>query len=235
MVKIKEYIGFCVQRRSYLLGSPVIPQRPNGQPRTSHESSAQDKREIGSQRTDVPGIRPILHTLEVLLFYQPPLVLGYSRVLPGLLVPVTGTSSTSYSPSIWAPGSRVPGYSLYYVRNPRYSNFSFPNLGPLGNLSYDIVQETLSKMEMLSDASRLTVTYMSSTLYSPSIWAPGPGAMFKQVPGYSVDYLRNTWHGNLSSPKSRPLGTITNDIFRKTHFKMKENAASCLSPHPPVL
>ena len=130
---------------------------------------------------------------------------------------------------------QVAGYSLYYVRNPRHSNFSFPNLGPLGNLSYDIVQETLSKMEMLSDASRLTVTYMSSTLYSPSIWAPGPGAMFKQVPGYSVDYLRNTWHGNLSSPKSRPLGTITNDIFRKTHFKMKENAASCLSPHPPVL
>ena len=45
--------------------------------------------------------------LKVLPFYQLP---GYSRALPGLLIPFTGTSNISYSPSIWVPGTRVPGY-----------------------------------------------------------------------------------------------------------------------------
>ena len=36
---------------------------------------------------------------------------GYSRVLPGLLIPVTDTSSPSYSLGIGAPGTQVPGYS----------------------------------------------------------------------------------------------------------------------------
>ena len=34
---------------------------------------------------------------------------GDSRVSPGLLTPITVTGNTSYSPSIWAPGARLPG------------------------------------------------------------------------------------------------------------------------------
>lgn len=41
-----------------------------------------------------------------------PITRVLERVLPGLLIPLTGSSSTSYSPGIWAPDT---GYSLDYV------------------------------------------------------------------------------------------------------------------------
>ena len=84
-------------------------------------------------------------------------------------------------------------------------------------------------MKMLSHALRLAVTYTSSTLYSPNIWAPGirvPG--FKRVPGYRSQAWQ---HGNLSFPKSRLLGTLLYNFLQQTLFKMKmENAVSCLMP-----
>ena len=110
----------------------------------------------------------VLH-LEVLPFYQLP---SYSRVLPGLLIRVMGMSSTSYSPSIWAPDTRVPGYSSDYVHNPGHGNLSSSKSRPLGTISYDILQEILLKMKMWYHASRVTVAYTSSSSYSPSIWAP---------------------------------------------------------------
>ena len=77
---------------------------------------------------------PLDYTIEVLPFCQLP---GYSRVLPGLIIPVTGTSNTLYSTSIWAPGTRwftleYPGmtphhplnhvpwvvFGIYFPRNP---------------------------------------------------------------------------------------------------------------------
>ena len=66
-------------------------------------------------------------------FYELP---GYSRVLPGLLIPVTGTSKTSYSSSIWAPGTRVLGYPFVHVGNPGHVNLSCPESRPLGSISY---------------------------------------------------------------------------------------------------
>ena len=44
-----------------------------------------------------------MRSLEASPFYQVP---GYSRVLPAPPILVTGTSSTQYSPCIWAPGTR---------------------------------------------------------------------------------------------------------------------------------
>ena len=112
--------------------------------------------------------RIILHVsiLEMLPFYQ---LREYSRVLPGLLIPVTGTSNTSYSPCIWAPGTRVPGYSLVYVGNPGHGNWSSPKSRPLGSISYGILQETLFKMKMLSHASRGVRTLLPITLVIASI------------------------------------------------------------------
>ena len=37
-----------------------------------------------------------------------------------------------------------------------------------------------------------------------------------QVAGYSLYYVRNPGHGNISSPTSRPLGTISYDILQET-------------------
>ena len=68
--------------------------------------------------------------LDELPFYQLP---GHSRVLPGLLVLVTGTSNTSYLPSIWAPGTRVP---VSIIGNPGHGNLSSPKSRPLGSISY---------------------------------------------------------------------------------------------------
>lgn len=58
----------------------------------------------------VPGIIPEKQStytqtcvVDVLPLYQVP---GYSRVLPAPPILVTGTSSTQYSPCIWAPGTR---------------------------------------------------------------------------------------------------------------------------------
>ena len=51
---------------------------------------------------------------------------------------------------------------------------------------------------------------------------PGYSRVFgPRVPGYSLDYVRNPGHGNISSPKSCPLGSILYDILRETLFKVK--------------
>ena len=93
-----------------------------------------------------------VHTLEVLPFCQIP---GYSRAIPGQLIPVTGTSN-SYSPSIWGPGTQVLGLNGYpSTRVPRYSLVYFENLGdgklspptsrPMGNVSYITSRKPFSK------------------------------------------------------------------------------------------
>ena len=76
--------------------------------------------------------------LEVLPFCQWP---GYSRVLPALLIPVTGTSNTSYSPSIWASGSRVPVSSLSKFRG---WQLIIPKPCPRGRISYLVSRKTFS-------------------------------------------------------------------------------------------
>ena len=47
---------------------------------------------------------------------------------------------------------------------------------------YDILLEIPFKMNMLSHASRLTVTYTSTTSYSPSVWAPGTRQITFEIP-----------------------------------------------------
>ena len=92
-----------------------------------------------------PRVYPVVKPLEVSPFYQLP---GYSRVLPGLLIPVTSTSNTSYSPSIWA---RV----LVSLRwKPGHVNLSSPKSRSPGSISYDILQDALFKTNTLSHASR---------------------------------------------------------------------------------
>ena len=91
-------------------------------------------------------------------------------------------------------------------------------------------------VRMLSQASLLAVSYTSNASYSPSIRARVPGIRFKRVPEHSLHDVRNPGHGNLSSPKSRPLGTISYDIRQGALFVRKFlSHASRLSPHPPVL